>query len=211
VARRIIWLCATLGLVLLVGCGGTPTPVAPTSPNYILYQHPDVEATFRYPDFLTPTTDIQKERSDDGLVLRANTVTLSSSKPVVIMSVRILTDPILTQDNWYPPSDILLQLYAITNLTELKAREDVAGSIIAAAKSGTRTSISGFPGLVFQYAASSSPYGSVYLQGGVVITPDHLVELFVIGSDERGVKNSVSRDTVNRIWKELETSFLLQD
>jgi len=183
-------------------------------PQYALYQHPDVSVTFHYPDFLVPSTDIQKDRAPSGIVRRLEQVEMSSSNPVVGLLVRVNEDAELTSEpDWYPPDPELLRTYASLNLGQLSVPDTDENTRAAteAVRAATTTTISGYPALTFSYGASGSPVGHIYVRGGIMISPNHLIELFVFGSDESGVLGSVSREYVDTVWVELESSFRLSD
>lgn len=175
------------------------------------YYNQDWGISFDYPSKMGSNINTDS-RNDEGVRLSSLTSIFYDPEYYEGIYIQIIEDPVLTNEpNWYPPTDLKLELFAAgtlgnINLFESDIDKEYNTNAMLEALEQTKTQlISGYPSLEYEVIQVDSEYGNVYIRGVEIISPKRTYSIIVMGGLENtGMgQKKVKPERVDEIWDTL--------
>ena len=179
------------------------------------YKNQNWGISFEYPSTME-FEEFNDSRVEDNIKLSLLATQFRDKNVITEIFLQIIDDPYLSnQADWYPPSEIKLQLFSANELGNLNVDnlDENNNAVKGALEAATYKSISGFPSIQYRVFLTGSYYGYIYVRGAEIITPKRSYSLQVIGGlSEAGAEHdTVNAEKVDDIWEKLISTILIDE
>jgi len=187
--------------------------------EFASFSNRDWGISFDYPSKMVSNINTDA-RYEEGVRLSSLTTIFYDPKYFEGIYIQILEDPVLTNEpNWYPPTDLTLELFAAGALGNINLYEsDIdkaynTNAMLEALEQAKIQRISGYPSLEYEVIQVDSKYGNVYIRGVEIVSPIRTYTIIVMGGLENtGMgQKKVSPERVDEIWDTLLGTLIINE